>query len=128
MPLPIVPAPITPTVFMSIMIDSDVWRSQTAVHRDRLSSITGRLLSETKTLVCSGSDYDAAVHGNHRPVDEAGLIRRQPGIGIGHVFRRSHASQRSTGDHPVQDLFGHRPDHISGNESGSDGVNTNVVL
>jgi acetyl-CoA synthetase len=34
----------------------------------------------------SGSDYDAPIHGNHSPVNEACLVRSQPEVCVGHVF------------------------------------------
>src|SRR5271166_1390724 len=75
----------------------------------------------------SGSDHNAAIDGNHGTVDEACLVRSEPKVCVGHVFRCSCPSQRRSRHHGLEDLRRHRPHHVCRNKSRSHGIDANLV-
>src|SRR5271169_4282121 len=114
MPLPIVPAPITPTVFMSMIVPDVDGRKP----RPMLSGFLSITVASCGLKMSSalGSDYHTAIHRNHGPVNEAGLVGSQPEIRIGHVFRCSGPPQGSSRHHGFENFGGHRPHHVRSNE------------
>src|SRR5579864_1303867 len=122
MPLPIVPAPITPTVLMSMILKGHSFSCAATRDNSNLQADFSRRAAALKAAsrsnvprtaqlklrpfkACLRPDHDPAIHRNYGTVNKARLVGCEPGIRVGDVFRRAGSAQGRARDHRLKYFF-----------------------
>src|SRR5207244_1921154 len=66
----------------------------------------------------------AAIGGDRRAGDEAGLVRRQEDVAARDLFRLAEAADRNLSDDRLPHFFRHGHDHVGGDVAGADDIDS----